>query len=181
MSNNTEAVENILTESLQWTKGDKAGNVEKVASHDGEWTIFESGARIATNLISEFMIPLEGEPLDFNPTQNLVQGPTGTNGPGPHPTGDSGISLNPAIKDNPIKTLFDKQKKTNTTSLNISFSVNIPSPEIFNIINMTFDKEEVITELQSFIKNQVSHDDLLSELDKSIKSLISTEYKTNKK
>jgi hypothetical protein len=161
--------------SLQWIKGDKIGNIEKVSSQDNEWTIFQSGSRIATGLIHEFMIPIEDEPLNFDPTQPALDGPRGTTGPGPHPTG---ITVEQQ-KDNPIKTLFNKQKKTDKVDLKLTFSINVPAKDIFDIISMTFDEDEVIAELDSFISNQIDSGILKDTLRTSIEELISNRYKLN--
>jgi hypothetical protein len=175
MDDNIEVPGLIQLESLQWIKGDKIGNVEQIESHDGEWTIFKSGTRIATALINEFMIPIEGEPLDLNPIQPPLDGPRGTNGPGPDPIG---VRLDQR-KDNPIKTLFDKQKKTDTVDLKLTFSINVPSKDIFNIINMSFDEGEVLDELDSFISNQINEDVLKGTLRTSIEELIKNRFKSS--
>jgi len=94
-------MENTEEKKLQWIKGDKLGNVEIVKGVDNEWTIFNSGGRIATNLLSEFLEPLDGEPLDFNP-------------PTPASTKAAKVYKEklPPQKEtsSPIRTLFDKQK-----------------------------------------------------------------------
>jgi hypothetical protein len=169
-------MDSIQEITLQWIKGDKIGNVETVANQDSEWTTFKSGSRIATSLINEFMILLEGEPLDFDPTQPPLDGPRGTNGPGPHPSGERGINKK---KDNPIKTLFDKQKKTDKVDLKLTFSINVPSKDIFDIISMSFDEEEVLVELDSFISNQIDTEVLKDTLRTSIEELIQKRFKTN--
>jgi len=170
---NTADVKEIL---LQWIKGDKTGNIERMTGQDSEWTLFESGSRISTNLINEFMLPVEGEPLDLNPIQPPLDGPRGTNGPGPDPIG---VRLDQR-KDNPIKTLFDKQKKTDKVDLKLTFSVNVPAKDIFDIINMTFGEDEVLIELDSFISNQIDETILKDTLRTSIEELIKAKYKGKK-
>lgn len=159
--------------TLQWIKGDKVGNVERIANKDGEWTVFQSGARIATELLNEFLIPIEGEPLDLN-IQPQPHGPTGSNGAGPYSTGIQG-SIKP-VRENPIKTLFDKQKKTDQVNLEFSIPVNVPLTDIFNIISMSFDEEEVLKELDLFITNQVNIENIRDTLQKSIHELIIKRY-----
>lgn len=159
--------------TLQWIKGDKVGNVEKIVSQDGEWTMFQSGARIASELLGEFLIPIEGEPLDLN-IQSEITGPTGSNGPGPHPTGLQGLVKQ--VRENPIKTLFDKQKKTDQINLEFSIPVSVPLTDIFNIISMSFGEEEVLKELDLFILNQVNIENIKDTLQKSIHDLIIKRY-----
>lgn len=157
---------------LQWIKGDKVPNVEKVVSQDGEWTLFESGSRIATNLIHEFMLPIEGEPLDFDiadaiqPIQNNVN--------------NQAVKTQVKKYDNPIRTLFNKQKKTDKVDLKLNFSINVPTKDIFSIISMTFDEDEVVMELDSFISDQIDASFIKDTLRTAIEELIDTRYKTKK-
>lgn len=170
MDNSTQEI------TLQWVKGDKIGNIEKISRQDGEWTVFESGSRIATDLINEFMLPIEGALFDLDPPAELL-GPIGSDGPGPHPIG---IQVSPkAAKENPIKTLFDKQKKTDKIDLKLTFSINVPAKDIFDIISMTFDEDEVIAELDSFISAQINPEILKDTLRTSIEELIKKRYKSN--
>ena len=161
-------MENTEEKKLQWIKGDKLGNVEIVKGVDNEWTIFNSGGRIATNLLSEFLEPLDGEPLDFNP-------------PTPASTKAAKVYKEklPPQKEtsSPIRTLFDKQKKNDKVKLNLTFPISVPKKAIYEIISSSFDSEEVNEELESFIKNQISEDLILDSLFDSIKELIKTRYK----
>jgi hypothetical protein len=161
-------------QQLQWTKGDKIGTVEEISMHENEWTKFKSGSRIATNLINEFMIPIEGEPLDFNQVseKSLIQNKVDTNL----------VNVNSSSKlnknSNPIKILFDKQKKTENIELNLKFLINVPSSDIFDIINMSFDESEVTEELNSFILNQINETLLKDTLNKAVETLILEKYKS---
>ena len=161
-------MENTEEKKLQWIKGDKLGNVEIVKGVDNEWTIFNSGGRIATNLLSEFLEPLDGEPLDFNP-------------PTPASTKAAKVYKEklPPQKEtsSPIRTLFDKQKKNDKVKLNLTFPIEVPKKAIYEIISSSFDSEEVNDELESFIKNQISEDLILDSLFDSIKELIKSRYK----
>lgn len=167
MDNSTQEI------TLQWIKGDKIGNIEKISKQDGEWTVFESGSRIATDLINEFMLPIEGALFDLNPPSELI----GSNNPSPRTT-EVQVSAKP-IKENPIKTLFDKQRKTDKIDLKLTFSINVPAKDIFDIISMTFDEDEVVAELDSFISNQINPDILKDTLRTSIEELIKKRYKSN--
>ena len=160
-------MENTEEVNLQWIKGDKFGSVETVESTEGEWTIFKNGGRIATNLLSEFLEPIDGEPLDFNPpTPALIQAAE---------VYKEKVPPQKAITS-PIRTLFDKQKKNDKVKLNLLFPIEVPKKAIYEIINSSFDADEVNNELESFIKNQVSEDLILDSLFDSIKELIKTRY-----
>lgn len=156
---------------LQWIKGDKFGTVEIIKGVDNEWTLFNSGRRIATNLISEFLEPVNGEALDFNdapqPTPALVN------------AAEIYKEKLPPQKEtaSPIRTLFDKQKKNDKVKLNLIFPIEVPKEDIYEIISSSFDTGEVNDELESFIKNQISEDLISDSLFDSIKELIKTRYK----
>ena len=159
-------MENLEQEKLQWIKGEKFGTVEIVKGIDNEWTLFVSGGRIATNLISEFLVPVNGK--HFNPTVPPLAQTTTAH--------EEKILPQPEVAS-PIRTLFDKQKKNDKVKLNLTFPIEVPKKAIYEIISSSFDADEVNNELESFIKNQVSEDLILDSLFDSIKELIKTRYK----
>lgn len=161
-------MENTEQEKLQWIKGDKIGTVEVITGTDGQWTKFESGGRIDTSLISEFLSPIDGEPLDFNPPTPTLQKAAETY---------KEKVTNSLPTPSPIRTLFDKQKKNDKIKLNLTFPIEVPKKAIYEIISSSFDSEEVNDELESFIKDQISEDLILDSLFDSIKELIKTRYK----
>lgn len=159
-------MENTEQEKLQWIKGDKIGKVETVSGTESEWTTFESGSRIATALIGEFLTPVIGEPLDFEEApplnKNLVAAAT---------------KYKEVVKtSSPIRTLFDKQKKNDKIKLTLSFPIEVPKEAIYEIISSSFDIDEVNTELESYIKDQLSGDIVKDNLLESITQLIKSRY-----
>lgn len=165
-------MENTELIKLQWIKGDKIGTVETISSTEGEWTIFDSGGRISTNLINEFLQPIDGEPLNFDdappPSPALKRAAENYKEKVPKETVSS-----------PIRTLFDKQKKNDKIKLNLSFPIEIPKKNIYEIISSSFDLDEVNDELESFIKDQINDDLIYDSLFDSIKELISSRYKND--
>lgn len=161
-------MENTEEVILQWIKGDKFGSVETIKSTEGEWTIFRSGGRIATNLLNEFLEPVNGDPLNFEP---------------PTPALKKAAEVykqkvpTQEVISSPIRTLFDKQKKNDKIKLNLTFPIEVPKKAIYEIISSSFDLDEVNDELESFIKNQISDDLILDSLFDSITELIKTRYK----
>ena len=166
-------MENTENERLQWIKGDKIGVVETLNGIDGEWTTFEGGGRIATNLIPEFLEPVNGEPLDFN------------NAPLTKPALKKAAEVykekipTQEVTTSPIRTLFDKQKKNDKIKLNLTFPIELPKKAIYEIISSSFDLDEVNDELESFIKDQINDDLIYDSLFDSIKELISSRYKND--
>lgn len=160
-------MENTEQEKLQWIKGEKIGTVEIVKGTEGEWTTFESGGRISTNLISEFFEPVNGDPLDFNPPTPALQKAAETY---------KEKVTNPLPQSSPIRTLFDKQKKNDKIKLSLSFPIEVPKKGIYEIISSSFDLDEVNDELESFIIDQISDSFVKDSLLQSIKELISSRY-----
>ena len=158
-------MENKEKEKLQWIKGDKIGSVETINTTEGDWTVFDSGGRISTNLIKEFLQPVIGTPLDFSNTP--TQPPTIKKGKNKTKASKSATS-------SPIRTLFDKQKKNDKIKLNLTFPIEVPKKDIYEIISSSFDSVEVNSELESFIQEQISQDFIKDSLIQSIKELIKT-------
>ena len=48
----------MIGEKYQWVKGDNQGVVENIAEAKGEWIYFQSGRRIKSELLQEFMLPI---------------------------------------------------------------------------------------------------------------------------
>jgi hypothetical protein len=164
------SMENKEKEKLQWIKGDKIGSVETINTTEGDWTVFDSGGRISTNLIKEFLQPVIGTPLDFSNTP--TQPPTIKKGKNKTKASKSATS-------SPIRTLFDKQKKNDKIKLNLTFPIEVPKKDIYEIISSSFDSVEVNSELESFIQEQISQDFIKDSLIQSIKELIKTRYDIN--
>jgi len=163
-------MDNLEKEQLQWIKGDKIGTVEVISGNDGEWTTFESGSRIATSLISEFLMPIDGEPLDFNPPNPALTKAAETY--------KEKVTTQPKVTS-PIRTLFDKQKKNDGVKLNLTFPIDVPKKAIYEIISTSFDLDEVNEELESYIKDQISEDLVKDSLFESIKQLIKSRYQAD--
>lgn len=162
-------MDTIDQERLQWIKGDKIGTVETISGIDGEWTKFESGNRISTDLISEFLIPINEEPLDFDPPNPaLIKAAE---------TYKERVITQPKVAS-PIRTLFDKQKKNDKTKINISLTVEVPKQNIYEIISSSFDTDEVHQELKAYIKDQVDNSLIEGWIQESIDELISKRFKS---
>lgn len=153
---------------LQWVRGDKLGNVEHVIHQDDEWTTFQSGARIANNLINEYMIYVEGEPLDIN--NSLISNTVEIK------SADKLKPIENLKQGNPIQTLFKKQKNKDYIEFAMNISINVPTIDFFTIIKGTFEHEETIDELHKFIIEQIDDTNLKKKLNESILNLIKDRY-----
>lgn len=156
-----------VAQRYQWIKSEKTGNVVEVDKVDKEWTYFKGGSRISTTLLSEFMLPLEGDALPLTAdlaTVGNIQGPNVKEEDSPH-------------SEPPIRILFDKQAKNDKVKLKMQFQIEVPKIDIYNIIKASFDEKEVRDELKSFILNQLKEDDILDSLHQSVEDLIEERYK----
>jgi len=156
----------------QWIKGDDTGNVVTIKNEDDKWINFNNGTRLAKDLKSEFIQPLEedlaGELLK---TQSSPGMPSLTV---PKITEDVSI---PKKEISPIRVLFNKQKKNNKVKLLLEFPVNIPQKAVYELMSTSFDKDEVNDVLQSFILDQLSEDEISDCLHNSVQSLVESKYK----
>lgn len=153
--------------NLQWIKGDKIGNVETVEKVDGEFTVFKGGGKIFTNVLEEFLQPIDdnlaGELIKTQTPQATVQ----TSTPAPKSK----------VEKSALRILLDKQKRLDKVPMGISFSINIPKKKIIEVLESTFDPEELHIELENFIEDQLDAEIILNTVKDSIKILIQEKYK----
>ena len=75
-------------------------------------------------------------------------------------------------------TISRKKHSTQTkVKVVLEFPVNIPTKGIYELMSTSFDKEEVNEQLQSFILDQLSEDEITDCLHNSVQSLIESKYK----
>jgi hypothetical protein len=164
----------IESKHWQWIKGDLIGDVVTFKDTDDQWINFNEGGRIAIGLKDEFLISLDTDIAGALMPNTAI---------GIDPLGISKqSSIAPPLKiatitKSPIRLLFDKQKKNDTTNLVLEFPVNIPPKGMYGLMSTSFDETEVITELKKFILDQLSKDDISECLTKGIESLIESKYK----
>jgi hypothetical protein len=169
----SQDIEKIEINRVQWIKGDKIGNIETIIGTDKEWTLFQSGSRISSTLLNEFMIPVNGDDaLDFNsaPSETVSLQPTRN-------TNRATLNVSKATGTNPIRMLFDKQKNSTKVKLSLSLDIIIPKEDLFNIMICSFEEAEVMKELCSFISDQVKDDEVKESIKESIQALITERYK----
>ena len=146
---------------LQWVKGDKAGTVEIVEGTDGQWTIFQGGGRIATDLISEFMLDtsvagvLNSDDLSLTPQSQ------------PKPIKKQ--EPKPAEKS-PIRALLDSSKNLMKSNLEFNISVEIPTTSLYSVLLDSFG-EDSIDEINSFVIDQVDQEVFKKALVEAIENL----------
>ena len=152
-------------QKLQWIKGDKFGDVETVDKEEGEFTLFQGGGKIYTNLIPEFLT------TDIDKEMNAATAIIPTlNETTKQPSIEE-------VKTSPLRILLDKQKKLDKVPMGISFSVNIPKKKVIEVLESTFDPQELHEELEKFIEDQLDIETVVSTIKDSVKILIQEKYK----
>ena len=160
----------------QWIKGEKSGDVVTIKDTDDKWINFNEGGRLAKDLQDEFIQLLDEDIAGefVNPTSTETD-PLNVSAPQKLPTEVSIPALD--ATPNPIRVLFNKQKKNNKVKLLLEFPVNIPQKAVYELMSTSFDRNEVNDVLQSFINDQLSEDEILNCLHNSVQSLIESKYK----
>jgi hypothetical protein len=61
--------------------------------------------------------------------------------------------------------------------MGISFSINIPKKKVIEVLESTFDPQELHEELEKFIEDQLDMETVVSTIKDSVKILIQEKYK----
>jgi hypothetical protein len=153
---------------FQWIKGDDMGMDEKykgiILNDDISFIEFQSGKRINTELLNEYMIMLPAQPVQnepFNPAPSQVRSNDQTT-----VTSiiydDSKNSQN----DSPIYKLLKKQKK-NMVDVSIKIKLNLPPKDLYTVLSGSFEDAE--REIIDFVLDGVDIEDIKASLADSIK------------
>ena len=151
----------------QWIKGDDTGMDEKykdiVLNGDATFIVFESGRRINSELLSEYVIMLPAQPVQSAP----VNYPNVQMRPNEQTTVTSIIYEDPKIQqnDSPIYKLLKKQKK-NMVDVSINIKLNLPSKDLYTVLSGSFEDAE--REIIEFVLDGVDIDDIKASLADSI-------------
>jgi hypothetical protein len=153
----------------QWIKGDDVSMTEryKNVSLVGEMAFidFESGKRINSELLDEFMIMLPAQP-------KIVQPPVQNHQPAKQPQAASAVTSiiyedpknsNP---DSPIYKLLKKQKK-NMVEVSIKIKLNLPPKDLYTVLSGSFEDAE--KEIIEFVLDGVDIENIKASLADSIK------------
>lgn len=131
----------------QWIKGERIGDVENVSNFGDEWITFESGRRIASPLINEFMVPIQwdGDIMDFN-NQTIVP---------KQPQRNTKREEKPQPKKSFLYDLIEniKVKEEHVSEFEIKF--NLPKREMISVLVSSYSEEEVVDTLKEYILSQI--------------------------
>lgn len=154
---------------FQWIKGEDISMMEKfknvTANGDLMFIEFESGKRINTELVNEFMIMLPAQPKQQPIVQQLPQKAEPSNSHFAVTSIDYGDQKN-LSPDSPIYKLLKKQKK-NIVEISIKLKLNLPPKELYTVLSGSFDDAE--SEIIDFVLDGVDIDSIKASLAESIR------------
>lgn len=75
-------------------------------------------------------------------------------------------------EQNPIKIILDKQKKTQKLTLLIDFELEVPTSKVLELLDVMFDREEVIDEIIKSATEKINTPAVTEKLTESIKEKI---------
>jgi hypothetical protein len=155
---------------FQWIKGDDIGMDEKyknvVLNGDFSFIEFQSGKRINSELLDEYIIMIPGQPTKDAPTNPI---PIPIQSRSNEPTTVTSIIYddNKIIQnDSPIYKLLKKQKK-NMVDVSIKIKLNLPPKDLYTVLSGSFDDAE--REIIDFVLDGVDIEDIKASLADSIK------------
>ena len=152
----------------QWIKGDDIGIDEKykdiVLNGDISFIEFQSGKRINSELLNEYVIMLPAQLAQVIPVNNqqIHTRPNEQTTVTSIIYEDSKISQN----DSPIYKLLKKQKK-NMVDVSIKIKLNLPPKDLYTVLSGSFDDAE--REIIDFVLDGVDIEDIKASLADSIK------------
>jgi hypothetical protein len=158
--------------NYQWIKGEKMGTVESFLKEEAEggmsWTYFESGRRINSSMISEFLIALPpGEiPMEMEISKE---------------TSPSSLPIQNEKKEkkreiSPIRSLLERQKNPKIEKIQVQVELEIPSKDLFSVLEETFGREEMIEEIKNLSLEKISMEFLSEKAKEQIQQFINKYY-----
>lgn len=140
---------------FQWLKGDKQGKIEKykdtVRQNDIDYISFQSGARVTTDLIGDYIVELtsEGEPFInsslFKPNTIIPNGPS----PSPSPSNKAKPKSNTKSDNFSLSDLIKVQLEKNNEFISINLDIPILEKTLFKMLLDT--NSDVIDDLTKIV------------------------------
>jgi len=167
----------------EWISTSRVGRVETyLAEDENNNTYFESGRVVPTSDIQNLLKEIDEETFNYkNSQQPEIQEPQ---------TVDHFIEMekllgndNPSaqhtvqvVEQNPIKIILDKQKKKETVTLLVDFDFEIPTKKVLELLDLMFDREEVIDEIIKSSTEKINIESITEAVKTSIKEKISSYF-----
>ena len=87
-------------------------------------------------------------------------------------TGESIKNNLPTPESNPISIILDKQKKKDKIATNFEFELEIPNEKVLDLLDMMFDRDELIEEIVKSAISKIDSNAILDSIKEQIKSKV---------
>lgn len=151
---------------FQWIKGDDTGMDESykdiIINGDISFIEFQSGKRINSELLEEYMIMLPAQPKQNNQQNQVLVKPN-------EPSTVTSIIYDDSKNhqnESPIYKLLKKQKK-NMVDVSIKIKLNLPPKDLYTVLSGSFEDAE--RDIIDFVLDGVDMEDIKASLADSIK------------
>lgn len=190
----------------EWNSTSRAGSVEVYLAEDENKIYFESGRFVPKDQIDYLLRQIEEliynekaryqqeekntSAIDNNTDWNAILGNDPTllnqlNNETPVLNEPVVQVQQPVAEQNPIKIILDKQRKKEKITLLVDFEIEVPSHKVLDLLDVMFDREEVIEEIikssTEKINTQLVTDRLAESIKLKVESLFSGEEKDDLK
>jgi hypothetical protein len=169
----------------EWQSGNRAGIVEVYVAETDNQVYFQSGRFVDKEQLDILLRQVdEGRyKQKGGDNQFLPPPPPPPNTPqtledwekllgNPEPTSIAPPKPKQEKEKSPIKIILEKQKKLKEETINVSLTLRLPSPKVYEFLSMMFDEDEVIGEITEFAYSQISSDLLNDAIKETIKNYI---------
>ena len=173
----------------EWISTSRVGRVETyLAEDENNNTYFESGRIVPTSDIQSLLKEIDEEAFNYkNSQQPEIESPQTLDHfiemeklLGNEPQTAQNI-LQPVVEQNPIKIILDKQKKKETVTLLVDFDFEIPTKKVLELLDLMFDREEVIDEIIKSSTEKINIESITEAVEASIKEKISSYFDEEEK
>jgi hypothetical protein len=168
----------------EWNSGNRAGIVEVYVAETDTEIYFQSGRFVAKEQLDTLLRqvdesrynqkggdnqflpppPIPSAPQSLDDWEKMLGNPEQTSIAPPQPRLEK--------EKSPIKIILEKQKKLKEETLNVSLTLRLPSPKVYEFLSMMFDEEEVIAEITEFSYSQITSDSINDAIKETIKNYI---------
>jgi hypothetical protein len=167
----------------EWISTSRLGRVETyLAEDENNNTYFESGRVVPTSDIQNLLKEIDEETFNYkNSQQPEIESPKTVDhfiemekllGNEPQPA----QHIAQVVEQNPIKIILDKQKKKETVTLLVDFDFEIPTKKVLELLDLMFDREEVIDEIIKSSTEKINIESITEAVKTSIKEKISSYF-----
>ena len=175
----------------EWTSTSRLGKVEAYLAEDDTNIYFESGRLIPKDQFGYQLNQIDEEIYlrkKENESLSNVQGSQNDYkvnwesllGNDPTPVQNSPIPT-PIVEQNPIKIILDKQKKKEKITIPISFEFEIPSKKVLDLLDVMFDRDEVIEEIIKSSIGNIQTESVIEKISETVKSKICSFFDNEEK